>query len=449
MKSSLEEIASEIDINQKTGIFHIPESIRNCVYITHFIEQIKPGEEHPIVVAEEKYTRQSVIQKIGEGKGYHLSLKFVSELLEYQLLRLHPRKPGQRVVALDNLSFAQVISFVYQVPIETVLIPESYFSSEEFKSKGYKERLKVLFNAFTGTSWFERFKLKFKRRKINQKYTPWHNISLDDLPDLLCTSPYEPNDSKGNLTKLVNAGFIVPRTKFIKNSQKNFVDNDALIELASLVTGRSHEELTNEDDYIEYIAREFIQKRLIPYSKEVGIDLRKTVSLSTARKRTGFISKYLCKLFGITPRTKNFFYSRHVRFPSINLLLYELKNTKRHSLSRDEIAELFGVNDIDCERCGLYIGRKGNYSTLQRVFPFYDKVTEVVKDILTREPLILNPQSQNYKQGEDEHDKKEEEFPSDPNSKTKTYEQIIKESQRIQRHLDRIALKRHKPTYLS
>ncbi len=178
MRPTLEDIAEEVELSQDKGIFHIPDTIKGRRVIRYFLEYAKKQKKHPIVVLEEKYTRQSVMQKLGEDRCYNSNRNLVIALLQYKLLRTPSgEEPDYHGVAIDNLSLAQVISFAYQVPIEEVLVPKSYFSSKNFKSKNTSKRIQTLYNAYTGTSWFERFKRKYKRRKSKQKFTSWYNIS--------------------------------------------------------------------------------------------------------------------------------------------------------------------------------------------------------------------------------------------------------------------------------
>lgn len=387
MNPSLEEIASEVNVNQEKGIFYIPEAIKERRVIRYFLEYSKKQKEHPIVILEEKYTRQSVMNKLGKNRNYNSNRNLVISLLEYWLLRTPSNeKPDYPRALIDNLSLAQIISFAYQVPIENILSSKSYFSSSKFKSKSPEERVKILFNAYTGTSWFERFRRKYKRRKSNQRFTPWHNISLTDLPKILCTSDYEPHNPDGNLTKLVNAGLIIPRTRFRRFYSRNFVNVRALIELASLTTGKPERKLTHEDTYIDYITRKFIRERLIPYLNRTHLEMDSEITLEEARYRTGLDSDILCRVLRIKPNKSKRFYSKITKIKALDLALYELKNTHRRVFEEKNIRELFGMENIDLERCNLFPNANRTYARHQKVFPFYDSVGEIVKRMLLKDP---------------------------------------------------------------
>lgn len=392
MKPTLEEIISKADMSQEKGIFYIPKDIKKRRVIRYFLKYAEKQPECPLVVLEEKYTRQSIIHKLSKKRCFNSNRNLVKAFLEYKLLRTPSNEePDYQGAPIDNLSLAQVISYAYQVPIENVFLSKSYFSSSKFKSQNRKQKIKTLVNSYTGASWFERFKRKYKRRKRNQRFTTWHNIPLSDLPRLLCTSDYEPNDPAGNLTKLVMNNFIIPRDKFKRFSSRNFIDVYALIELASQVTGKCKEKLTNHDPYINYIARKFIYEKLIPHIRKTNLKLGENITLETARYRTGMDSDVLCRALKIKPNKAKRFYSKGTKIPAIDLALYELKNTHAQVFGKSDIARLFGMDDLDLERCNLHPNKNGTYNRIQRVFPFYDSVSIIVKEMLITSAKIPKP----------------------------------------------------------
>ncbi len=325
MKPSLEEIASKSYVDKKTGIFHIPETIRNRRVIRYFLEYAEDQEEPPIIVLEEKYTRQSVMHKLGPGRCYNANRNLVIALLETRLLRTPSGKEPDNRDPIDNYSLAQIISYAYQIPINQVLVSKSYLSSREFKSLDPIKRVRYLFNAYKGTSWFERFIRKYKRRRVIQRFNPLHDISLRDLPEILCTSDYEPYSPNGNLTKLVNVGIIIPRNRFKRFSPRNFINVEALIELASLITGKSREELTIKDTYLNNIVENYINNRLLPYLERKSLKPSQRISLRTARHLTGLDTEDLVKRLRIKlPEKRKRFYSKDVRVCAFDLAAYEL-----------------------------------------------------------------------------------------------------------------------------
>jgi len=386
MKLSLEEIASKSHTDRKTGIFQIPETIRNRRVIRYFLEYAEDQEEPPIVVLEEKYTRQSVMHKLGPGRCYNANRNLVIAILETRLLRTPSGKePGDRD-PIDNLSLAQVISFAYQIPIKQVLVSKSYLSSQKFKSLNPVERVRYLFNAYKGTSWFERFIRKYKRRRILQRFNPWHNISLRDLPEILCTSDYEPNSPEGNLTKLVNSGLIIPRERFKRFSPINFVDITALIELASLITGKTREQLTVKDTYLESIVESYINNKLLPYLERFSLKPDQKISLRTAGRLTGLDTEDLVKRLRIKlPKKRRRYYSKDIKIYALDLAAYELKNSSLQSFSSQDIADLFGMRQMDLGRCWLYANEHGTYARHQRVFPFYEQIVAIARKKLLEE----------------------------------------------------------------
>lgn len=379
------EISRGLRISQSAGYFFVPENIKERRVIRYWLDNLCI-EKVPLVVEEENYIRESAMIKLVPGKNYGVQRNVVQALQEYRLIRPESGSRFFDRTLLSNLSLAQTISWAFESPIEEVLLSEEYLQSIDFKRKDPRERVRTLFNAYSGAHWFERFRKKYKRRRSNQKFNPWHNISLRDLPEMLCTSGYEPHDPNGNLTKLVNAGLIIPKTRFRRFSSRNFVDVEALIELASLSTERPREKLTNRDAYINYIARKFIEERLIPHIRKTDLRLDEDVTLKKARQRTGKDSEVLCKVLRIKPNRTKRFYSSVTMMKGIDLALYELKDRKTLVFTRNEAARLFGMENIDLERCNIHPNSNGTYPRNQRIFPFYDSVGEVVKRMLFKDP---------------------------------------------------------------
>ncbi len=433
-KPLLEDIAPEVDISQTKGVFYIPEIIRGRRVIRYFLEFSEDKVEPSIVVLEEKYTRQSVMYKLGPERCYNSNRNLVIALLEYGLLRTDSgEKPSHQGDAINNLSLAQVISFAYKVPLETILMPKSYFLSEEFLSKNTKERVRILFNAYKGTSWFERFRKKYKRRKSSQRFNSWHDISLRDLPEILCTSDYEPHNPGGNLTKLLKSGLLIPKNKFKRSSLRNFVDIEALIELVSLTTGKSISELTIKDYYIDRVVESYMDNRLLPYLKKNSLKPDQRISLKAARLLTGIGTDELVKRLRIKlPTNRRRFYSQDIDIYAFDLAAYELKNSYLQSFGEQDVAFLFGMKKMDLERCGLRPNKNGRYARHQRVFPFYDKVAAIA-----RKKILKQDGNNEDKKG------KPPGYSLDP--PTKTYEQIIRENELIQRRFDLIAKRQQNP----
>ena len=130
--SSIEmpRIVDELNLEQRTGIFEVPEVIESDTGIKRWRNKLlKTLGEVPLVVQEESYYRWGVRTKLRSSN------KFICDKIShYGLLRplegsdfsyhVNHREP------VSTLSIAQFISWVVQKPIEQIL-----FSEEEFHGR--------------------------------------------------------------------------------------------------------------------------------------------------------------------------------------------------------------------------------------------------------------------------------------------------------------------------
>ncbi len=403
-----------------------PERVRKRKAIRYWLEYLGESEpEMPLVVEEEHYTRQSVMKKLGPDRDYGVNRNLVIALIREGLIKSgNFHKLENHSQPVSNLSLARTISRAFNKPLEEILFSEEYFSSEEFQKKNPRERVRALFNAYTGAKWFEIFKGRFNSGN-NLKIFASQNIRLNDLHELLNTAPYEPGDKRRNLVRLVDKGFIIPtptNRKFKPFSSRNFVHPEGLTELISRLSGlKTREIIVRTDSYFDGLVESYLQNRLLPYLLDRSINPEQRYSPQQAAQFLGIQTHVLTErlkkkvLKDINSKSKK----THLR--GVDIAIYALKETNRQIFLESEIANLFGLSAINPEQLGFHASANQTYSRHHYVFPLYDRVAKKAKRTLIK--MLCSELGYKFN-----------------HNSSLTYEEIVARDREMQSKLDKRAL---------
>lgn len=397
-------ISRKLKKKQKKGIFKVPD-LRNRRIIRGWLEWVVSSSEVPLVIENEKYTRSSAMKKIGKKGRFSANRNLLIVLNEYRILRSMKKgvfKEPKELV--DTLSLAQTISWKYKIPIQEIHLTQEYLSSRDFKRKSPAERVKILFNGYTGIKWFETFKRRYKDygEDVDSVYD-WQNIRLRDLSEILGTSEYEPKSLNHNLVRLVNIGIVFPKKgkKFRPNNSRNFVHNEGFAQLIACLTDRDFEDVYVRDDpYFTRLVDRFIVNRVFPFLDHYQIDYNEELTTDEASeilgiKRDSVTGKIEKNVLKNTERN-----GRYRKINPIDLAILALKRTDKLSFTADEMSKLFGFNRLQPARLGLRKNDNNRYSRHHHVFPLYDVVAEEARKLLvsnnssgekyTSTPMVAN-----------------------------------------------------------
>ncbi|PIN90427.1 hypothetical protein COU57_03510 [Candidatus Pacearchaeota archaeon CG10_big_fil_rev_8_21_14_0_10_32_14] len=372
----LESVIEEININQRKGIFELPKRVKEDVSIKRWFDNVVSFEEVPVVVREESYNINSVHKKIGM-MPYEIARKLTSPGI------LRHKKRESKLNKISQLSLAQLFSWSYQKPIEEILISQDYFKSPEFKRSTPKvERVSFLCNAYEGTRWFENFrKHVFKISDQPPKIYSWQRISRFDVADLFLIG----NGNKTSLDKLTSLGFLIPKNKnFQRSSKDNIVDNKSLAQLiACLYDTPLSEVFSHDSSYINYLSRNYLENKLIPYLKENDIDPLEPYTLKEASEiiKRPFLS---IQSAGIKNRIRHLL-EKPYRALGIDFAIYTLKETQQFKYTYRDLIKLFGVNKLDLRLLVIKPSKDMTFSRHHYVYPLYDLVTDKARKIYFNE----------------------------------------------------------------
>lgn len=370
----VEQLVDSLNVRQRKGRFQAPKEVYNDRFLMKWVERIRE-HEIPLVVAEEKYYRFGLERKL------HAPEQIVrSNLVKYGLLRARDtpefvHKGPYVKEPVDTLSIAQTISWIYKKPIEKVLVSERELRSPEFRRIALQQRLKTLFNAYTGSNLFEWFRQRQER--ISQRVHvpplyPSSRLSRQDLRDWLVVD-------MPTIKRLFAMGFLVSQREFKAKSLNNLVDTVAFAHFFSMLYQRPLNTILKQDTHTEALAKQFIQNRLKQYMYEEDISLRGQYKIHDAAFITGrrYGTIYYAAQKGIIPCN---FRGGKTRISGLNLALYALKQSQKQVFSDKDIAQLFGA-EIQCMRYDLKPSERGTYSRVHYVFPLYDKVANEVRKL--------------------------------------------------------------------
>ncbi len=367
--------------NKNEKIPSIPEEMLKNRALRALLRKTKYyRNNHPLIVSEETYTRVSAGRKFYPKASHHSNCSLVKLLTENRLLRPQRGKTFSYIMQpIDNLSFAQCASMLYNIPPKRILLSEAEFASEDFMQLPPRKRVQILYRAYNGAKWFEIFKQRLIHHRNVTRIPFWHAIRIQELPYLLGTGEYEPNDPRYNLNRLLEKGFIIPESReFIRKGGKNLVDNQALAQLVALSTNQRFDMVYDTDDeHLEDLIKDYVTNRLLPFMVKLGVNFEEPIQISAAEKMIGLGTGSVYHALQQGRAFHALSLNGKMAILGIDLAIYKLKVSDKYTYTLEEIAELFGAN-IDSEQLGLYGKPKKDYSRNQ-VFAIYDKFTGFVR----------------------------------------------------------------------
>ncbi|MBS3128463.1 hypothetical protein J4410_04930 [Candidatus Woesearchaeota archaeon] len=360
-------------LDQTKGIFKGPEEVKRRYATKSWLKRIRPCFQHvPLVVQDAPYYLRGVLAKLHADQSF----VFLRELLSYSLLRplssdqFHPEKPEP----VHTLSLAQTISFLFDEPLESIL-----YTSDQLKEvtaqRTPEEQVNMLTRAYQGVKWFERLKRKHRDLSVSLPPVPLSRaISRTEIVKWL-------DISEPLFQRLCETGLLVPsqRRPFVPKSSRNTLDPHGLAQLVSFLYDREipFAQETEHEQYKRDIAHHFTWERVLPYLVERKLDPFQQYSLSEASAKTGFSYDPLYQAWysRALPRS-----SRACNVNGLALALYALKSTRKSSFTKEDLVDLFGKKDIDPSKLGFRRSKKGTYSRIHYVFPFYEYLTKHVRE---------------------------------------------------------------------
>ena len=358
-----------MNLDQRTGIFAVSEEIERYTGLKKWRNRLKRNPM-PVVVAGEKYCRNGLQEKL------HCSERITNQRLPAAGLFRPVGGYGFNgtYTAVDTLSIAQVVSWVFQTPIEEVL----FSTNGECREKPIGERLDILFHAYAGSNWLDSFVKKHRRAAVTPPPVHvTHNISRRDAQKWFLAS----STHIGSIRKFFDEGFVSPLNGGfrVEGNAHNWVNAYELAHLVARVYDIAVEDVMKEDTDEELVDY-FLTRKLVPYIQNKGIVPEHLYGTYNA-----------ARLIGVSP---NSFRSAVVRnnVPSvkrkgkylisgIDLAIYGLKQGKP-AYTKAEIADLFGVDDFGS--LGMKISENGNISAIHYVYPIYDRIAAQAKERLHR-----------------------------------------------------------------
>jgi hypothetical protein len=365
------------DLGQRTGIFKFKfddrslEKFKKRFTHRHHIGNKVGNYYLPFVIREQRYYRA------GAEVRLHLSYVGIKKLCRCGLLRPADGKEFSSHVGIrgyiDILSIAQTLSWLWDIPIEDILISETVFRSSDFLSLDPEDRVKILFNAYRGCDWLENFILRQQSRQkiLSQKrINPLHKISRAEICDWFVI------DTQGTFFKnLVMRGFVIPDgARFTPKSKLNFISLPAFLRFISLLTSVPVVEFydSKSASYYELLAERFAVC-LTQYLAKVRISPIKTYSLSESSRltRTPLSTLYSATKLGILRSKKA---NRVILIQGIDLVIYLRKHKYggNRSFNSSDVINLFGIGRLDLKQLGMRVSDKGTYSRVHFVYPAYD-----------------------------------------------------------------------------
>jgi len=358
----------------------------NQIAIRRLIERSRSKKplDHPIIVAEETYTRVSVRKKL-ELTSTQLELLINEGLIQ-------PEDPCEtldyRGAPVSNLHFARTSAFLYGAKESKILLPEKYFQSRTFKSRSPEFRVKTLCKAYLGAKWFEIFTSRFNAQTEIPTITKGQMIRISDLPKILKTGEYLPGDSVYNLTRLVDMGFIIPEEgEFKYRSSRNVVNNRALIKLISIISNKKFSEIKREDPSFQDVVMDFMRNKLACFLSDHQIFYDDIILLKQAADLVEIRPADLYRKISSASLAKSEKYLEEKEVSGINLAISMLRPTD-YSFTREEVLDIFGTSNIN----GEYLPNSEKHKTKYDrsvVCPFYDRVAAEAREIVLRNPYLV------------------------------------------------------------
>ncbi|MDP2750759.1 MAG: hypothetical protein Q8O89_08065 [Nanoarchaeota archaeon] len=404
IERNIESIVNKLDVKQSTGIFHIPPALDEDLKqdMKRWLKRTRNNlsDKMPLVVENERYTRAGVEKKL------ECSERVVTEkLAKYGLIRPVGGADFSYQVSIreyvEPLSIAQVVSWVFQEPIESIM-----FTAKQLKSQNdnaNSENMERMFNAYKGCSWFENFKKRHV--ELTTTFLPivkdWQRIGKDDLEYYFFAS----NQINGDIWRLFEKGFIKthrPR----KNGIVRMVNNESLAEFIATLHKTEKAAILlkyEQDQFINDIVEGFLENKLKPCLEEKRIspdgeysvlECSQIINRSYNAVYNMFNPGLINSIESEKLKLKNKVPIKSIAVPGIDLALYLLKNSNKQQFNTQDVFDLFGMEKIDLTKLGMKISENGTYSKNRYVFPMYDFISEKAKEMFYAEKP-LNPK-ENY-----------------------------------------------------
>ncbi|MDD5340957.1 MAG: hypothetical protein PHC97_00805 [Patescibacteria group bacterium] len=382
----MEIILDMLDIEQRSGIFQVPPSAKRLgAFKSSYGNRnaFKRGIINlPCIIEGERYFRSGIEKRLV------LHYSTVRKLCESGLLRSLTKSKSNGFLPLAKkpispLSIAQTLSWLLGVPIEEILKNRFVFKSGKFASLTAKERVKILFQAYRGCEWFEKFltrqekHLEFLKKKKLMVERPITRSHIEDWFTLgfdyrICQN-------------LIKNGLIIPEGRFKNKSMHNYIDLEAFAQLLSLITGVEYEEIFCQgySSALKAMADKFVVSRLRPFMLEMKIKPSKLFTIAEAGKLLGISYQ---TLFSALKRgfIKNFPEGQNTaKILGVDLAIYGIKHKWGNILifRQADVLNIFGVQgNVNLRKLGVLSSPEGTYSKHHYVFPLYDKVAEVARE---------------------------------------------------------------------
>lgn len=317
----------------------------------------------PLVVKEEDYTRSGVRTKLGLSYEAVLKLAKQGRIRPKNQTNFHyrERKPDP----VDTQSLAEVISEKYKRPVSEILQTEQALQQREYCNQA--ERVTTLYGAYLGCRWFEYFRRK-AQREPQRTIKLWQKPTKSELEQWL-------NTTKNTIKKLCQKGFIIPETVFIPHSKNNYVNIEALAQLLYLIHGIDTK-IEKKNQLLEDLVESYTSQRLVPCLEGKRIKPQQEYTLQeTAKILNTYPSQILYAK--ILPE----------QILGVDIAIHYLKKTWKRTFTTNEVAELFGMKEINFEELGIRTTPKGTCSRTNYIFPIYDLIASKSRKKILKSPF--------------------------------------------------------------
>lgn len=397
---SLDEKVSYFPSTQTKGIAHItypsviPQTKRE-IDIPIWISRVRRNYENaPLVVADETYF------KIGVKRKLHIPSEIMSALTSSGIIRysadgsVFHRSWGE-VRPLDPLSIAQVISNIFERPIEEVFLSSGALRGA-VHSLPPDLRVQQLCQSYIGTNWFE-YTCRKQRNILKQSNIPtireWYVIPASSLDNWLVLSPKY-------VAKLGRAGFLIPEHggELKSKSMYNLLNTRSFAQLLAFFYKCSPDQIfipTDRDKVFHSFRDKLLEGRVLPYLLEHGLAPWGSYTLPEVAAVTGRTEKdWQSRIFtskGISYEHASYRKDRmRVALRGIDIALDVLRMPYKKQLSREDIAALFACTRYEVDTLHLPLSREGTYGGQQSVFPLYDKFRSNIRGLFLKNSETSN-----------------------------------------------------------
>jgi hypothetical protein len=392
---SLQRIVRQLEVKQTKGIFSVPDVVKEDPYVGRFREKLLANLDYtPLVVQEETYKRSTISRKLLTDKTR--SHWPVNRLAHYGVVR--PQKGrdfryGEFVgEPINTLSLAQLISWIFNEPIENIWLPKSTFEEEDFKKKDVTEQIIILFNAYRGSYYLNHLENNMashvKKTKMKKEDFPivreWQGISLRGL------LKYFPVCTKSTINPLFERGLFIPlREEFKHGSTLNgMINNIALAQLIALIYDTEIDNIlirTKDDEYLKKLTSTYLTKRLLPFLENNNIDPIADYTVGDAARKIGkgYTVLYRSICTGVVPHTE--IDPDGTRVKGVDLAIYKLKRSEKKSYNERDVCNLFGKRNLDFSHLGMVVTSEGKISRIWSLFPIYRLISDSARKTLLEE----------------------------------------------------------------